>query len=98
MNLSEEGVIILYTPSGDGIQAELKREVTKEVAELEARIRELEVKLKSAAEMAFYSEVVETEMLELETPSGVSIEEFKSDWINEWIDELPWGDVADKGE
>jgi len=36
MKLSEEGIIILYIPNKDGDEAEFGREVTDEVAQLEA--------------------------------------------------------------
>ena len=41
MMLSEEGVIILYTPNDDGTKAELNREVTSEVSQLEKTITDL---------------------------------------------------------
>lgn len=50
----------------------------------------MEKLLDQAAEWAFRSEVIETEMLsiELEGLPGVSAEQFKDDWKWTWIDEL----------
>jgi hypothetical protein len=60
------------------------------LAEAERKIAILTAKLQKAAEQAFISEVVQTQMLEIELANlpGVSAEEYKADWIEEWLGAL----------
>jgi hypothetical protein len=62
----------------------------EECHDLLPQVTQLEAKLKTAAEMAFNSEVVQTGMLEIELEDlpGVSRAEYKKDWIYEWMNAL----------
>jgi len=58
------------------------------VQRAQAEIEELEAQLQRAAQLAFQSEVVDAEMWELETPTDVSLKEYKEDWICDWLKAL----------
>lgn len=70
--------------------AEYENDETARRREDALTIRTLERRLEMAAEMAFTSELVDSDMLqsELLEVAGTSEEEFKSDWIKGWIEGL----------
>lgn len=66
----------------------IAKEVVEAIDRQTVRLYLLEIALEVAAQEAFQSEVIETEMLELELDSlpGVTAEQFEKDWIEDWIE------------
>ena len=86
-----------YIPWLEALAAQLEAELLQYKADLRAtdgQVVELEAMLKQAAENDFHSEVVQTEMLQLELEENpwMGAEQYKEDWIETWLCALREGE------